>query len=105
LRPRDTAAIRGLGSRDTTPIQVMENASHLLSRLSGSVGFPLALDIGRATFRHIDLVQLPHARILVVMVSQTGLVTNRVIALGEEIAQDALQACSKYLNVQFAGMP
>jgi heat-inducible transcriptional repressor len=105
LRPRDTAAIRtGLSSRDTTPIQVMENASHLLSRLSGSVGFALAPDIARATFRHIDLVQLPHARILVVMVSQTGLVTNRVIGLGEEISQDELQACANYLNAQFAGM-
>ena len=105
LRPCDTAAIRsGLASRHTTPTQVMENASHLLSRLSGSVGFALAPDSARAAFRQIDLVHLPHARILVVMVSQTGLVTNRVIGLDEEIGREELQACANYLNAQFAGM-
>ncbi len=50
LSPADTAAIRSrLRTRDASPDQVMENASHLLSRLSRHVGFVLAPDIGRTT--------------------------------------------------------
>jgi heat-inducible transcriptional repressor len=105
LSPADTAAIRSrLRTRDASPDQVMESASHLLSRLSRNVGFVLAPDIARTTFRRIDLVRLPHPRILVVLVSQTGLVTNKVIEVEEDISQDDLQACENYLNTHFAGI-
>ena len=38
------------------------------------------------------------------MVSRTGLVTNRVIEVEEELTQDDLQACANYLNTHFAGL-
>jgi heat-inducible transcriptional repressor len=96
-----TSAIRGAGA---PPEQVMENATHVLSRQSGNVGFVLVPDLDAATFRHVDLVRLPHPRILVVLVSMTGLVTNKIIDLDEEMSQDDLQACANYLNVNFSGL-
>jgi len=106
LPPRDAAAIRSeLNPRDgASSGRVMQNASHLLSRLSGNVGFVLAPDMAQATFRHIDLVRLPHPRILVVMVSLNGLVTNKVIEVAEEMSPDEVQQCENYLNANFAGM-
>ncbi len=105
LPPRDMAAINSeLRPKDASPGRVMENASHLLSRLSRNVGFVVTTDLSRATFRHIDLVRLGHPRILVVMVSRTGLVTNRVVELEDDLTQDDLQACQNYLNAHFAGM-
>jgi len=105
LPPRDAAAIRsqlrtGEGSVD----QVMENASHLLSRLSRHVGFVLAPDIASTSFRHLDLVRLAPPRVLVVMVSATGIVTNKVIEVEGALSADDLQACANYLNTHFAGM-
>jgi heat-inducible transcriptional repressor len=105
LPPRELAAIDSeLGSRDAPPNRVIENASHILSRLSHNVGFVVATDLSRASFRHIDLVRLAHPRVLVVMVSRTGLVTNRVIEVEEDLSQDQLQTCQTYLNTHFAGM-
>ena len=105
LPPMDSAEIAAaLGSPDASAEQVMETASHLLSRLSRNVGFVLAPDIARASFRHIDLVSLAGARVLVVMVSATGLVTQKVIELDERLSADDLQACANYLNTHFAGM-
>jgi heat-inducible transcriptional repressor len=105
LAPREAAAIASeLRTRDGSPSQVLENASHILSRLSRNVGFVLVPDIAKTTFRHIDLVRLPPPRILVVMVSRTGLVTNKVVEVEEEFTQEELQACANYLNAQFAGM-
>jgi heat-inducible transcriptional repressor len=105
LPARDAAAIDSeLRPREGSSSDVMETASHLLSRLSRNVGFVVAPEIGRTAFRHIDLVRLPHPRVLVVMVSRTGLVTHKVVELEEEIPQDQLQACANYLNVHFAGM-
>jgi heat-inducible transcriptional repressor len=105
LAPRDAAAIQsGLRRPDTSANQVLENASRLLSRLSRQVGFVVVPDIEQTSFRHLDLVRLAHPRILVVMVSLTGIVTNKVVEVEEELGQDALQHCANYLNQEFAGM-
>jgi heat-inducible transcriptional repressor len=105
LPARDAAAIASeLRPRAGSSSEVMEAASHILSRLSRNVGFVVAPEIGRTAFRHVDLVRLPHPRVLVVMVSRTGLVTHKVIELAEEIPQEQLQACANYLNAHFAGM-
>ena len=105
LLAREAAAIDSeLRPRDASPVQVMENASQILSRLTHNVGFVLGPEMGRATFRRLDLVRLPHPRILVVMVSRGGMVTSKVIEVQEPIDQDGLQACANYLNAHFAGL-
>jgi heat-inducible transcriptional repressor len=105
LPSREAAAIANeLYTSGVSPHDVMDNASHLLSRLSRQVGFVLAPEMQRTSFRHIDLVRLPHPRILVVMVSGAGLVTHKVIEMEEELTQDDLQACANYLNAHFTGM-
>ena len=93
-----------LRSREGSAEQTLERASQVLSRLSRHVGFVLAPDIARTSFRHVDLVPLAHPRVLVVMVSSTGLVTHKVIEVEEQLAPEELQACANYLNAHFAGM-
>jgi heat-inducible transcriptional repressor len=106
LAPGEAESIASeLGSADASPEQTMERASHLLSRLSRHVGFVLAPDIARTSFRHVDLVGLAHPRVLVVMVSATGIVTHKVIEVQERLTATDLQACANYLNTHFAGMP
>jgi heat-inducible transcriptional repressor len=105
LPSRELAAIESaLRPRDGSAQQLLQSASHLLSRMSRNVGFVVAPEIGRASFRHVDLVRLPHPRILVVMVSRSGLVTSKVIEVEEQMSQDDLQACASYLNARFSGM-
>jgi heat-inducible transcriptional repressor len=105
LAPGDAATIESeLRSPDASAEQTMERASHLLSRLSRHVGFVLAPDIARTSFRHVDLVPLGHPRVLVVMVSSTGIVTHKVIEVEERLDPAELQACANYLNAHFAGL-
>ena len=105
LAPGEAERIESeLRSADSSAEQTMERASHLLSRLSRHVGFVLAPDIARTSFRHVDLVPLGHPRILVVMVSSTGIVTHKVIEVEERLSPTDLQACANYLNMHFAGM-
>ena len=94
-----------LRSKDASAERTMERASQLLSRLSRHVGFVLIPEISRTSFRHIDLVPLAHPRVLVVMVSATGLVTHKVVEHEERLSPEDLQACANYLNTHFSGMP
>jgi heat-inducible transcriptional repressor len=105
LPARDAAAIDSALRRGEASLeQVMERASHLLSTLSKHVGFVLIPDIAQTSFRHVDLVPLAHPRVLVVMVSSTGIVTNKVIEVEERLSREELQACANYLNEHFAGL-
>lgn len=105
LPPREAAAIDSeLRAGEGSTRQVLETASHVLSKLSRNVGFVLGPDPGRTVCRQVDLVPLPARRVLVVLVSQAGLVSNRIVEVDEEIGREDLQACANYLNRHFAGM-
>jgi heat-inducible transcriptional repressor len=104
LGAREVAAIASELRREGSPDRVIESASHLLSRLCHNVGFALAPDLGRTSFHHIEFVRLQAPQVLTVMVSRTGIVTNKVIVLDDQLSQDELQACSNYLNAHFAGL-
>jgi heat-inducible transcriptional repressor len=59
LAPAEARTIASeLGGSEASVEQTMERASQLLSRLSRHVGFVLAPDIARTSFRHVDLVDL-----------------------------------------------
>jgi heat-inducible transcriptional repressor len=94
----------GLQSAACLPDALMENASQLLSRMSSSVGFAIAPSFNRTRVRHVELVRLTSHRIVIFMLSQGGLLSNRIIDLGEPITQDELQTCANYLNDNFSGM-
>jgi heat-inducible transcriptional repressor len=106
ITAREAAAISSeLHPRDGSPVQVLENASHVLSRLARNAAFVIGPDVAATAFHHVDLVRLPHPRVLVVLVSTGGLVTHRVIELhdGQGMDQDELQSCANYLNAHFSG--
>jgi heat-inducible transcriptional repressor len=106
LAPAEVERIASeLGSSDSSAQQTMERASHLLSRLSRHVGFVITPDIARTSFRHVDLVDFGHPRVLVVMVSASGIVTHKVVEVEERISPADLQACANYLNAHFTGVP
>jgi heat-inducible transcriptional repressor len=105
LAPREAQAIAELRHGEASAEQTMERASQVLSRLSRNVGFVLAPDIAHTSFRHVDLVPLGHPRVLVVMVSATGIVTHKVIDVEEQLEPAELQECANYLNAHFSGMP
>jgi len=105
LTPGEAAEVAAaFAGREASADQVMQRASQVLSRLSRHVGFVLAPDIARVSFRHIDLVPLAPPRVLVVMVSAAGLVTQKVIELEETLDAETLQECANYLNAHFSGM-
>jgi heat-inducible transcriptional repressor len=54
--------------------------------------------------KHIEFVQLKHSRILIVLVSQAGVVHQKVISFEEKLSQSELDQASRYLVRHFSGM-
>ena len=94
----------GFGRHTTVrPDRLREKASHVLSELSENVGIVVWPSLAENRLRHIRFVRLPDRRVLVVLVSNSNIVHDKVITLDEEFAQDELDRTARYLNVEFSG--
>ncbi len=82
--------------------EVLEEATNLLSGLSSCAGLVLAPKTDRP-LKHIEFVNLSPGRALVVLVTEDGLVENRVVEVSTGLPPSALQMASNYLNARVVG--
>src|SRR6267143_6454288 len=87
----------------TRPDRLMEKASHVLSELSENVGIVVWPSLAENRLKHIRFMRLPDSRILVVLVSTSNIVHDKVITLDEDFTQDELDRTASYLIVEFGG--
>ena len=93
------AQIEGSGKSVT---QVLEEASGMMSGLSRMAGL-VAAPQGNDKLRHIEFVPLGPGRALVVMVSETGMVENRLVELPMGVPGSSLVEAGNYLSARIVG--
>ncbi|MFN8924290.1 MAG: heat-inducible transcriptional repressor HrcA [Rhodospirillales bacterium] len=89
-------------ARGLTMQEALEQASSLLAGLSSCAGLVVAPKLDRP-MRHIEFVHLGTGRALVVLVTEDGLVENRVVEVPPGILPAHLTAASNYLNARLTG--
>ena len=89
----------GLG---TSVEGLLEKATSALSGLTGCAGLVMAPK-SEKPLRHIELVNLSNGRALVVMVSETGVVENRIIDTPPGTQPSALVEASNFLSARLVG--
>jgi heat-inducible transcriptional repressor len=82
---------------------LLQETSHLLASMTDMVSFVTSPDIQQSPLKEIDFMKLAPRRVLVVLISETGQVVNRVINLSEDFTGNELERCARYLNAQFRG--
>ncbi len=83
---------------------VLQEAGKVLSSISHYTGLVLAPRFTSTVFRQIEFVRLSEGRILVIFVSESGLVQNKVIETDERLAQSELEQMTNYLNLTLSGL-
>jgi heat-inducible transcriptional repressor len=83
---------------------LLASVSHVVSRAAGHVAFALS-ETEAATLQRIEFVPLGGMRVLVVVVSHSNQVTQKVVGTDEELGHDDLVHAANYLNTEFAGLP
>jgi heat-inducible transcriptional repressor len=81
---------------------VLEEATTALSGLSHCAGLVVAPKTERA-LKHVEFVQLAPGRALVVMVTEDGLVENRIIEIPLGIPVSALTSAGNFLSAKLVG--
>jgi heat-inducible transcriptional repressor len=89
---------------NASPDRLMETASHVLSEFSQNVGIVISPSLAENQLKHIEFVQLPDQRILVVLVSSSNIIHNKVIrTTDDDLTQTELDRTAQYLNSEFSG--
>lgn len=81
---------------------LLEQATAALSGLSRCAGMVMAPK-SDAALKHIELVMLSPGRALVVMVTEAGIVENRIIEIPAGVAPSALVEASNFLSARMVG--
>ena len=81
---------------------LLEEATTVLSGLSGCASVVLAPKT-ESPLKHIEFVNLSPGRALVVMVTESGVVENRIIQAPDPLAPSALIEATNYLSARLVG--
>ena len=87
---------------------VLERTSHVLATLTSGVGVAIAAVSAGETLEHVHFSRLTGspqtgARVLAVVVTRSGMVRDRVLALDKDLTIRELEAASNFLNENFRG--
>ncbi|WP_045731417.1 heat-inducible transcriptional repressor HrcA [Pseudarthrobacter chlorophenolicus] len=105
LSQAERRAIQSLleGSDDLD--DVLDRTVRLLSQLTNQVAVVQYPHLSRALIRHIEFVLLAPRKVLVVLIANSGNVEQRVIDVGQDLADDALSALRTRFLGTLAGTP
>jgi heat-inducible transcriptional repressor len=87
----------------TSSNEYLERTSHVLALLSSGLGIALASSTAGQVLEHIHFSRLSTGRVLAVLVTKTGAVQDRVLALDRELSHIELETAARYLNENFRG--
>ncbi len=101
ISPRDREVVDRILRRDDSAEHLMVRTSQVLSQVSRNVGIVISPPISRVAMQHIQFIKLTENRILVILVSRSGIVQNRVIHIDEDFSQSELDHAARYLTDSF----
>jgi heat-inducible transcriptional repressor len=101
ISPRDRNLIDHGLLPDDTAEHLMARTSQLLSRVSNNLGIVISPSISRVALQHIQFIKLTDKRILVILISHSGIVQNRVIRADEDYSQLELDQAARYIVENF----
>jgi heat-inducible transcriptional repressor len=87
----------------TSTNDYLERTSHVLALLSSGLGVALASATTDQVLEHIHFSRLSTGRVLAVLVTQAGVVQDRVLTLDRELTHIELETAASYLNENFRG--
>ncbi|NOY13342.1 MAG: heat-inducible transcription repressor HrcA [Deltaproteobacteria bacterium] len=99
LRLRKKYRFQGMRIED-----IMREVGRVMSGLSNYTGLVMAPKFASTVFRQIEFIRLSYGRLLVIYVSETGLVQNKVIEADPDLGPRELEKISNYLNHKLNGM-
>jgi len=82
---------------------LLERTSHVLAMLSSGVGVAIGAVAGSDLLEHVHFSRLAERRVLAVLVTRSGMVRDRVLALDRDLSLLELETAARFLNENYRG--
>lgn len=83
--------------------QLIYNAARILSQVTNYTSLAIAPQIKKSQLKHIQLVPIDDTKVLVVIITNSGIVKNTVLRTDSSISHDHLNIISNFLNDKLKG--
>lgn len=83
--------------------KIILNSAKIISKLTNYTSIAIAPEVKESKLKHIQLVPIDETKVLVVFVTDTGVVKNTIFRVDEEISADQLFVISKLLTDKLKG--
>lgn len=98
---RALAAFSGRAADD--PLELLREAAHVLSVLTGQTAVVLAPRLRQSILRRIDLIPVDAHRVLGLVMTRDGLLQHAYLELDELVDSDELARVARFLNEELSG--
>jgi heat-inducible transcriptional repressor len=83
---------------------LMEMTSQILASLTHQAALVLLPRLAAVVVAHLQFIRLRSQQVLAIIVARSGIISNRVIDLTEDLSQDELNVINRYVAGEFAGL-
>jgi heat-inducible transcriptional repressor len=83
---------------------LMQTYSRAISLVTNVAGVVLTPRLKRSTFKHIEFISIDSSRLLVVLMTGSGIVRSSIIEIEEDVTKTELLRMSEFLNSELEGM-
>ena len=83
--------------------QVLQNAAKILSNITNYTSLVIAPQINQSKLKHIQLIPVDESKVLVVIVTESGVVKNSILRFNNNFTYDDLSKISNLLNDKLRG--
>ena len=84
--------------------ETIEQTSKILSEISHYIGVALSPQLHEGILRRLELIPLDTQRVIVVLITTSGLVKNQVFSIQESLSNADIYRISRILNEKLAGL-
>lgn len=84
---------------------VFQETAKILSRMTRNVSLVLAPHMSQCVFKYMQFLPLDERRAIVIIVTDTGFIDNKVIDIPEGTSLEDLQCIAERINNRLAGLP
>lgn len=104
LNEKDRALIlNGLESKVQDVADVLQHTNRIISSFTNYTSIVIGPRFAKSNLKHCQLVPLEHGKALVIVVTENGMVQNRMIELPGSITDVDLQKISQVMNAKLQG--
>jgi heat-inducible transcriptional repressor len=81
----------------------LDEASRMLSFMSHYIGITMSPDTELTTLTKVELLKYRKNQAAVILITDEGLIRNKMVSIDDDITQKDLNRMSEYINSEFAG--